>query len=121
MWIRRTSRGRRDLPLSFSDVDGICAGWEAGAGVVVGGAAVVADCVGGCCCCCCCCEGAEAAAVALLDWGSAGGVRGWVEGAAWDWPGDAILRWCWSLLKSGGVKAGSRVGCCEEVRCAVGG
>lgn len=95
MWIRRTSRGRRDLPESFSDVDGICAGWEAGAGVVGGGAAVVDDCVG------CCCESAEAAAAAaaLLDWGSAGGVRGCVEGAAWDWPGDAILR-CWSLLKS---------------------
>lgn len=31
MWIRRTSRGRRVLPLSVSDVDGICAGWGVGA------------------------------------------------------------------------------------------
>lgn len=31
MWIRRTSRGRRDLPLSFREVDGIWVGWEAAA------------------------------------------------------------------------------------------
>lgn len=31
MWIRRTSRGRRDLPLSFREVAGIWVGWEAGA------------------------------------------------------------------------------------------
>lgn len=78
MWIKRTSRGRRDLPESVRDVEGIWAGWEAGAGVV-GGAVV--GCVG--------CDGAEE--LALLDEGSAGGVSGCVEGAGWDWLGDAIV------------------------------
>lgn len=80
--MRRTSRGRRDLPLSFSDVEGICAGWEAGAGVVVG---ALVGCVG-------CCEGAAVVFVVvalLVDEGSAGGVSGCVEGAAW--LGEAIV------------------------------
>jgi hypothetical protein len=40
MWIRRTSRGRRDLPLSVSDVDGICVGWGVVEGIAVLGAVV---------------------------------------------------------------------------------
>lgn len=51
--MRRTSRGRRDLPESLSEVDGIWVGWEG-----CGGRAVDAEgfvdgppLVGGACCC----------------------------------------------------------------------
>ena len=59
MWIRRTSRGRRDFPLSFSEVEGICAGWGAGA-----------------------CDEEAFALAGLLEDGSVGGVRGCVGGGA---------------------------------------
>ena len=38
MWIRRTSRGRRDLPLSCNEVPWMCAGGAARADPVVAGA-----------------------------------------------------------------------------------
>ena len=86
--MRRTSRGRRDLPLSFREVEGTCVGCATGA--------VVVDPVAGCCW--------EEALVVVLE-GSAGGVRGWVDGAAvCDWFGDAIV-----LCASGGYE--SQVGC----------
>lgn len=78
MWIRRTSRGRRDFPLSFSEVEGICAGWGAGVAAAFAGVAAGADAGWGAGAC-----DEEAFALAgLLEDGSVGGVRGCVGGGA---------------------------------------
>lgn len=106
MWISRISRGRRVLPLSVSDVDGICAGWGVAvvvAGPVAGpGAAVVAEAaaagvplgeallVGAAAGCDC----EEVAAAGLLDEGSVGD-GGWAAGGACVWLGEAIF---WTTL-----------------------
>lgn len=66
----RTSRGRRVLPLSLSEVDGMRVGWEGALGCVVGGGGPAAWLVGA---------------------GSVGGLMGWV-GGGWVLFGDAILR-----------------------------
>lgn len=77
--MRRTSRGRRDLPLSFKEVEGTwvgCATDELVGAVVL----LVPDAAG-------CWE-----ALTVLVEGSAGGVRGWVDGpAVCDWFGEAIV------------------------------
>ena len=79
--MRRTSRGRRDLPLSFREVEGTCVGCATGA-------LVVEDPVAGCCCW----DEALLVVVVVVLEGSAGGVRGWVDGAAvCDWFGEAIV------------------------------
>lgn len=76
MWIRRTSRGRRDLPLSDRDVAGIWVGWEAEE-VVLAFWGVCDEVL---------------FMLALLEVGSVvGGVRGWVDVVGWVWPGDAIV------------------------------
>ena len=90
MWIRRTSRGRRDLPVSFREVEGIWVGWARGAAfeaVVLGGALVVV----------CVVFGMVVLLVVLVcvavGWlvvGSAGGVMGWVVGG-WPCVGEAIF------------------------------
>ena len=78
MWIRRTSRGRRDFPLSLSEVEGICAGWCAGVVAAFAGVAAGADAGWGAGAC-----DEEAFALAgLLEDGSVGGVRGCVGGGA---------------------------------------
>lgn len=77
MWIRRTSRGRRDFPLSFSEVEGICAGWGVGVPAAFAGVVVGADAGWGAGAC------DEAFALAgLLEDGSVGGVRGCAGGGA---------------------------------------
>lgn len=65
MWISRTSRGRRDLPLSRWEVEGIWVGWVGGAlGIVFGlGFAVVV-------------VGVGSAAAWLVVGGSGGGLAG---------------------------------------------
>lgn len=77
MWMSRTSRGRRDLPLSLREVEGIWVGWALGlvfaAGAVLG--LLVAVVVVG---------AAGAVVVVVVFWdavgwvldGSAGGVMG---------------------------------------------
>jgi hypothetical protein len=65
MWIKRASRGRLVFPLSWREVAGTCAGLT-----TVGVGAGLEELVGLPC------------NVALLEAGaSAGGVRGWVDGA----------------------------------------
>lgn len=78
MWIRRTSRGRRDFPLSFSEVEGICAGcWGTGVAAAFAGVVVCVAVAGAGAC------DEEAFALAgLLEDGSVGGVRGCVGGGA---------------------------------------
>jgi hypothetical protein len=59
-----------------------------------------------------CCEGAEVVLdVALLVEGSAGGVRGCVEGAACDWPGDAISTWILCRRDAAAVEEYGEVRC----------
>lgn len=82
MWISRTSRGRRDLPVSLSEVEGICAGCVAGAVVVMelGLEGPVVVVVGG----------APPAAWLMVE-DSTGGEAAW-GAVCWVLFGDAILK-----------------------------